>query len=35
MSSEIYKKARKIYPLKRVEVTKIKLVDKPQAKEAA
>ncbi len=35
MSSEIYKKARKIYPLKRVEVTKIKLVDKPAPKEAA
>jgi small subunit ribosomal protein S3Ae len=35
MSSEIYKKARKIYPLKRVEVTKIKLVEKPSAKEAA
>ena len=35
ISSEIYKKARKIYPLKRVEVTKIKLIDQPKAKEAA
>jgi len=35
MSNEIYKKARKIYPLKRVEVTKIKLIQKPAPKEAA
>lgn len=35
VSTEIYRKARKIYPLKRVEVTKIKLVEKPTIKEAA
>ena len=35
LSSEIYKKARKIYPLKRVEITKIKLVGKPTTSEAA
>ncbi len=35
VSTEIYRKARKIYPLKRVEVTKIKLVKKPTIKEAA